>query len=357
MPYLSRSDMRINYQLAGSPPADDNTPVAMIHGLGANLAFWYLGAVRHLGKDRTLIMHDLRGHGSSSMPQGGYGLEYLAEDLAFLLDDIGAEKAHIVGHSHGARVALAFAMEHPERVASLTIADTQLRALQKPMRLADWAYWPRWKADLAAQGVTSFPPENAEIDFRLLAELGPRGGGALKGDRPGRNAIQKCGTSDAAGLVRTGELITAASTAPRGINLKSRQMGQRGSRQWQKLLDTTSADVELHDESCVDPKRLKELTMPSLLMYGEMSHCLPTSERLMEIMPSARRVVVPGAGHFFPIAKPRFFARALRMFLAGVDTPGGAPSFERKRIAARIASARMARKEHPQAPAYRSGDA
>lgn len=369
MPSLTRQDLRLNYQLVGADLRPGQAPVAMIHGLGANLAFWYLGAVRHLAADLPILLHDLRGHGASSMPPTHYRLQDLAADFAALLDHLQIDRAHVVGHSHGARVAMAFAMAHPERVASLTVADTQLRALQRPMRLADWPHWPRWKAELAQQGVTSFPPEDAEIDFRLLADLGPRGGAALAGARAAIRAVndEGAGPEDppelsllpagggrlAAALGRPAGGALAArmprlaalaaergAEAPRRIDLRSRQMGARGSKQWQMLLDTTSAATELSDESDVPADRLPGLTMPVLLMYGALSHCVPSSDRLLEAIPDARRIMVPNAGHFFPIVKPRLFARALRMFVAGVDS-AGTPA--RGRFRDRVLAARAAR--------------
>lgn len=317
MPVVTHSGLSTNYQLVG-PGLDKSTPpVAMIHGLGANLAFWYLGAVRHLGRDRSLLLHDMRGHGASSMPAEGYKLDRLAEDFRELLDDLGIEKAHVVGHSHGARVSLVFAQRYPERVESLTVADTQIRALQKPMRVGEWAYWPEWKKDLARRGVTEFPPDDAEIDFRLLADLGPRSASGPVSARPAAPA-----GGPAAGRSRRRQKPADGSGR---IDLRSRQMGARGADQWQRLLETTAADIELHDESAIHTEDLSTLDVPTLLMYGRLSHCLPTSEKLEQIVPGARRVLVPGAGHFFPIVKPQFFARALRMFLARVDSNAGRP--------------------------------
>ncbi|GGH57398.1 hypothetical protein GCM10011341_26760 [Frigidibacter albus] len=363
----------MNYQLVGADLRPGQAPVAMIHGLGANLAFWYLGAVRHLAADMPILLHDLRGHGASSMPPSHYQLHDLADDFAALLDHLQIDRAHVVGHSHGARVALAFAIAHPERVASLTVADTQLRALQRPMRLADWPHWPRWKAELAGQGVTSFPPEDAEIDFRLLADLGPRGGAALAGARAAISAVNEEGPEDppelsllpgggrlAAALGRPSGALAArmprlaalaaeraaerGADAPRRIDLRSRQMGARGSQKWQTLLETTTAATELQDEADVPADRLPGLKMPVLLIYGALSHCVPSSERLLEVIPDARRIMVPNAGHFFPIVKPRLFARALRMFVAGVET-AGTPA--RGRFRERVQAARAARM-HPQ---------
>lgn len=342
MPQLCNADHNINYQIAGPDLGSGGLPVAMIHGLGANLAFWYLGVVRHMTDERPLILHDLRGHGASGMPLRDYRLVDLAKDLNALLGQLGADKVHLVGHSHGARVALAYALAYPDRVASLTIADTQIHALQEPMRLRDWPHWPRWKADLAAQGVTTFPDEDREIDFQLLSELGPRGGGGLGGGGSVRNgprfprlAAAAAASGKGGDLVAAGPLARRAIAPRAGINMRSRQMGARGAAQWQDLLSKTSAGNELHDESGLCMDALAELDVPALLMYGETTHCLPTSERLLELLPQARRVIVPGAGHFFPIVKPRFFARTLRVFFAGVESDEPAPSYDSRRLAAR----------------------
>jgi pimeloyl-ACP methyl ester carboxylesterase len=354
MPVLTGPALRTNYQTLGPALEKGRAPIAMIHGLGANLAFWYLGAAPHMGRDHTLLMHDMRGHGASSMPEEGYGLSQLAEDFRALLDDLDVETVHVVGHSHGARVALAFAMAYPERVASLTLADTQLRALQDPMRLRDWPHWARWKADLATQGVDSFPDDDAVIDFRVLAQLGPRG---RAGANPlqGKNALAgiQAGLGAAAGaqadsaepanasspllLLQRGPLARLVPAKSRGIDLRSRQMGVRSSQKWQKLLEKTSASGELDDETPILLERLVQLQVPTLLMYGEASHCVPTSDRLLELLPDVRRIMVPGAGHFFPLVKPRAFSRGLRAFVNRSETTGAAP---RRRLATRLFAGR-----------------
>ena len=57
----------IHYVEQGDP---EKPTVVLIHGLGANLAFWYLGALRHLGRDHSFLLYDMRGHGASSKPIG-----------------------------------------------------------------------------------------------------------------------------------------------------------------------------------------------------------------------------------------------------------------------------------------------
>jgi pimeloyl-ACP methyl ester carboxylesterase len=340
MPVMTSKDLKINYQTLGPDFGKGAVPVALIHGLGANLAFWYLGASRHLGNDRPILMHDLRGHGASSMPSSGYFLGQLAEDLGQLLNDLGQERTHIVGHSHGARVALAFALQYPDRVASLTIADTQLQFLQPMMRLRDWPHWPAWKAELERQGVQAFPKDDAEMDFRVLAQLGPRGAGVP-------SPLSQPALTNAMGEEPfTGQNVTRLMRPPglegRRINLRSRQMGVRSGQRWQALLDNTTASTELQDESELSSADLSKLKMPTLLLYGAKSHCLPTSEGLLDVIPSARRIVVPEAGHFFPVVKPRLFSRAVNTFIGSIEAPQTA---DRRQLVARFLAARSARRQ------------
>lgn len=348
MPTLTHADLRLNYQLIGPDLSPATPPVSLIHGLGANLAFWYLGAMRHLGRDKTILLHDLRGHGASSMPPSGYSLTDMVEDFRTLLDKLHIHRTHVVGHSHGARVALLFALTYPERVESLTLADTQLRALQPPMKLGEWPHWQDWKADLMARGVTSFPPEDSLIDFKLLAELGPRSAGGRGGrsvvDTPpggikGRIAEAGAGNADRARARRRGRgQLGAKMGGPMGakmggarrIDLQSRQMGARGAEQWETLMETTKAPDEMHDESAIHLSDMYKLTMPVLLIYGALSHCVPTADRLAELLPNARRILVPGAGHFFPIVKPRPFARTLNTFLKSMSAGQGRATMVRK---------------------------
>lgn len=340
MPVMTRNDLKINYQTLGPDMDRSSVPVALIHGLGANLAFWYLGASRHMGSERPVLMHDLRGHGASSMPHSGYLLGQLADDLAQLLSELGQERAHIVGHSHGARVALAFALQFPDRVASLTIADTQLQSLQPIMRLRDWPHWPAWKAELTRQGVESFPSDDSEMDFRVLAQLGPRGAGVP-------SPLSQPMISNAMGeemyvSQNVTRLVQPAGQEVRRINMRSRQMGARSGQRWQSLLETTTASDELQDESELTARDLSKLTMPTLLLYGAKSHCLPTSDGLLDAIPGARRIVVPEAGHFFPVVKPRVFSRAVNTFIGSIDAPQTA---DRRRLLARFLAARAARRQ------------
>jgi len=96
----------------------DGDPVLLLHFGGANLMAFEAAVPFFQGQYR-LILVDLRGHGKSDKPETGYHIVDMARDLVGLLDQLGLERAHVVGSSLGAEVGLSMAANHPQRVASL----------------------------------------------------------------------------------------------------------------------------------------------------------------------------------------------------------------------------------------------
>ena len=97
--------------------------VTFIHPLGGDLSTWdqLAGYFRH---SHTVLRYDIRGHGHSAPSPLPFTVADLADDLGRLLDQLGAEKTHLVGLSLGGMVAQEFALRQPERVATLVLADT-----------------------------------------------------------------------------------------------------------------------------------------------------------------------------------------------------------------------------------------
>ncbi len=113
--------MQLHYQSIGN-----GTPLIFIHGLFGSGDNWR-SIAKHFADDYQVITLDLRNHGRS--PQSDdqtYAL--MAEDLLALMDDCNIEKAHIVGHSMGGKVAMQFATQSPDRVNKLVVVDMATRA-------------------------------------------------------------------------------------------------------------------------------------------------------------------------------------------------------------------------------------
>ena len=96
--------------------------VLAAHGITSNHRSWGLVA-QALGGDVTLIAPDLRGRGRSGGLPGPYEIAAHADDLAMVLDHIGAEQAVVAGHSMGGFIAAAFAVRHAARARELVLVD------------------------------------------------------------------------------------------------------------------------------------------------------------------------------------------------------------------------------------------
>lgn len=109
-------DLRLRYREFGS-----GVPVVLLHGFTASLEA-VAPLADSLGRDHRVIALDQRGHGQSSRPSDAraYGRE-MGEDVVRLLDHLGIPQAHLVGHSMGAVVSAYVAVQHRDRVATVSL--------------------------------------------------------------------------------------------------------------------------------------------------------------------------------------------------------------------------------------------
>jgi 3-oxoadipate enol-lactonase len=96
----------------------DGPPVVLLHGLSATRRNVVQGSRALVKRGYRLISYDARGHGASS-PAPSYEYADLVADLSAVLDHLELDRAALVGSSMGAATAMAFTLEHPERVPAL----------------------------------------------------------------------------------------------------------------------------------------------------------------------------------------------------------------------------------------------
>ncbi len=77
----------------------------------------------HFARRHRVVSVDLRGHGESDKPQGPYPIAAYAEDLAYLIGQLGLGKVVAVGHSMGGITVLQLAAAHPDCVAAIVMVD------------------------------------------------------------------------------------------------------------------------------------------------------------------------------------------------------------------------------------------
>ena len=98
-------------------------PLVLVHGIGAARDAWRF-MVPKLKDHFTVISYDLRGHGTSPMPDGEFGIDELVADLERVRERSGFDKINVAGHSLGGQIGPAYARAHPDRVLKLGLLST-----------------------------------------------------------------------------------------------------------------------------------------------------------------------------------------------------------------------------------------
>ncbi len=108
----------LHYALVGSGP-----PLLLVPGLGGLAEFWN-PVVPALAERFTVILHDHRGCGRSSLERIDFSIAQMAGDVLALLDHLGLKSAHLVGHSTGGAIGQTIALDHPDRLDRLVLSAT-----------------------------------------------------------------------------------------------------------------------------------------------------------------------------------------------------------------------------------------
>ena len=122
MPKAATADGDIYYETHGT-----GAPVLLVPGLGGVGNYWAPN-IPAISKEYQVIIHDHRGTGQSSRSRIRYSVDQMTDDLQAVMDDLGIERAHLVGHSTGGAIGQTLAVTHPERLISLVIYASWTKA-------------------------------------------------------------------------------------------------------------------------------------------------------------------------------------------------------------------------------------
>ncbi len=113
------------FPVIDSGPAT-GTPVILLHGFPQTASSYHLIAPRLHGAGLRTVVPTQRGYAASARPptRRAYRIEELADDVLALIETMGVERVHLVGHDWGGAVAWAVAGRWPDRVRSLTVLST-----------------------------------------------------------------------------------------------------------------------------------------------------------------------------------------------------------------------------------------
>jgi 3-oxoadipate enol-lactonase len=174
--------MNLNYTVEGR--TDPDAPVVLFaHSIGTSRDLW-LPQIPAFASAYRIVRYDARGHGGSPVPEGEYSIDALGRDALEVLDAVGVARAHVVGLSLGGLTAMWLAINAPDRVGRIVLANTAARigtraqgeeriAIVRANGLATVAHlaMPRWfSTDFRARD-----GDTVERYRSLLASCAPHG--------------------------------------------------------------------------------------------------------------------------------------------------------------------------------------
>ena len=118
MPIVSIGDAELYYEETGR-----GEPLLLVPGLSGRGSFW-ANQAPDFSRDFRVIVHDHRGTARSTHSRIRYSVEQMADDVLRLMDALGVDSAHLVGHSTGGAIGQVIALEHPHRLRSLVLSAT-----------------------------------------------------------------------------------------------------------------------------------------------------------------------------------------------------------------------------------------
>jgi len=265
MPRVCLSDVSLHVAARG-----EGEPLILLHGFTGSGKQWTAQVEEFASRFHTIAV-DLLGHGRSDAPPNPnrYRMERCVADLAVLLDFLGIERACWLGYSMGARVALAFAVAHPQRVRALVLEGVAPGIEDPQQRAERVAHDEALAGSIERDGIETFV--DMWMQQPLFASQACLGPAFLTAARAARRAND-----------------------PRGLANTLRGMG-------------TGAQEPLWAS-------LPLLAVPTLLVVGEEDMKFRGIAATMATrMPRAQVAIIPQAGHAAHVEKPAAFnARVLR---------------------------------------------
>ncbi len=244
-------------------------PLLILHGLFGSLSNWGWQSNK-LSSDYAVTGLDLRNHGASPHADS---MDYrsMAQDVLEFMDEHELASAHVLGHSMGGKVAMQLALDHPQKVDRLVVADIAPVPYQGDH---DQIFAGLQAVDL--QGINT----RNEADGQLAVHVD---------DEQVRQFLLT-------NLLRTGE----------------------GRYEWRINLE---ALVASYDQLRQAPAGTSTFDKDTLFVRGALSNYITDQHRdaIAERFPAARITTIEQVGHWLHAEKPQTFYRIVSDFLAGKE--------------------------------------
>jgi pimeloyl-ACP methyl ester carboxylesterase len=272
---LTVQGLHIRCLTAGS----GGSPIVLLHGGGADSATlsWSL-TIEVLAQQHRVYAPDLPGYGDSDRPDLAYTTDYYLKFVRDLLDALGLARTNIAGLSMGGGLALALALNYPDRVDRLIPVDSY--GLQDHVVMHKLSYLVVWTPGLN------------EITWSLMRHS----------DWMLRYSLRS--------ILRNPAAITAELIAELKREARRPHAG-RAFHSYQKQ------EVLWNGLRTCFMSRLKEITAPTLIIHGAQDSLVPLAlaQQAQQIMPNCRLHVIDQCGHWPQRDTPAEFNRVITEFL------------------------------------------
>jgi pimeloyl-ACP methyl ester carboxylesterase len=245
-------------------------PLVLLHGVVGNRTVWN-SVIPLLSKRFRVLAPDLRGHGRTPAPPGSeFTFPEMEGDLLGFLDAKKVERAHLVGLSGGALLGLVFALDHADRVGSLTMISGSAYTDSHTRAVAD-----RWEEVYAKEGPDRFA-------LRLLKDL------------------------------YYPDWIEEHLDFADELREEVRHRDMSPAIQW-------ADSMKRFDER----NRIASLKLPTLIVQAMDDAVVDASHGriLRQSIPGAQIRILAQTGHIVPVERPRETAEAIEKFVTAVEEP------------------------------------
>jgi pimeloyl-ACP methyl ester carboxylesterase len=259
---IEAGDIQLDYERSGNV---EGPPLLLIMGMSGTALHWGERFLELLRPDFDVIAYDHRGVGASTPLDGGVTIRQMADDAAGLLAALQIDSAHVVGISMGGMIAQELALNHAERVRTLTLGCTYC----------------------GGEGSALASPED-------LSGL-----------------VEAMGSGDRERALRAGWEINVSATlaADDEAFATFHQIAMRRAVAVAVIMQQMQACMA-HDTNA----RLGQIAMPTLVIHGTEDRLLPVQNgRLIASrIPAARLEIFDGVGHLFFWERPERSAELVR---------------------------------------------
>jgi pimeloyl-ACP methyl ester carboxylesterase len=265
MPKIKINGIELFYNINGT-----GEPLLLLAGFACDHSYWSL-IMPHLIKKYQVIRLDNRGVGRSSTPKKPFTIQQMAEDAAALLEYLQVRQISVIGHSMGSQIAQELALSHPEKVKNLIL-------------LSSWA--------------------QANSIFHTIIETWGELPKILDWQQYQKIILPWIFTEK---FISTPQAI--AQLLQIAVNYPLRPTPQALHYQSRAILSNDTSE------------RISAISCPTLVMVGQQDILTPLafSQRLIQLIPQAKLVIIENCGHGLLIESPHVVANNILNFFSTLN--------------------------------------